>query len=156
MIFPIFSYTFQIEAETCVSASKSFMRFFMSNSIGLYIHIPFCKHKCPYCDFFSGNADEKAFDNYVIELKDKIKYWSEKAKRDVATVYFGGGTPSVLGADRLCDILDFIKFNFNIQIMPRLRLKSIPTPPKLLILKKCMPADSIAFQWECRLLLKMN
>ena len=73
MIFPIFSYTFQIEAETCVSASKSFMRFFMSNSIGLYIHIPFCKHKCPYCDFFSGNADENAFDNYVIELKDKIK-----------------------------------------------------------------------------------
>ena len=115
MIFPIFSYTFQIEAETCVSASKSFMRFFMSNSIGLYIHIPFCKHKCPYCDFFSWNADENAFDNYVIELKDKIKYWSEKAKRDVATVYFGGGTPSVLGADRLCDILDFIKFNFNIQ-----------------------------------------
>ena len=146
MIFPIFSYTFQIEAETCVSASKSFMRFFMSNSIGLYIHIPFCKHKCPYCDFFSGNAGENAFDNYVIVLKDKIKYWSEKAKRDVATVYFGGGTPSVLGADRLCDILDFIK----------LRLKSIPTPPKLLILKKCMPADLIAFQWECRLLLKMN
>ena len=32
----------------------------MSNSIGLYIHIPFCKHKCPYCDFFSGNADENA------------------------------------------------------------------------------------------------
>ena len=73
MIFPIFSYTFQIEAETQVSASKSFMRFFMSNFIGLYIHIPFCKHKCPYCDFFSGNADENAFDNYVIELKDKIK-----------------------------------------------------------------------------------
>ena len=73
MIFPIFSYTFQIEAETCVSASKSFMRFFMSNSIGLYIHIPFCKHKCPYCDFFSGNAGENAFDNYVIVLKDKIK-----------------------------------------------------------------------------------
>ena len=87
----------------------------MSNSIGLYIHIPFCKHKCPYCDFFSDNADENAFDNYVIELKDKIKYWSEKAKRDVATVYFGGGTPSILGADRLCDILDFIKVNFNIK-----------------------------------------
>ena len=80
MIYPIFSYTFQIEAETSVSASKSIMRIFMRNYIGHNIHIPFCKHKSPYCDFFSGNADENDFDNYVIELKDKIKYWSEKAK----------------------------------------------------------------------------
>ena len=113
MIFPIFSYTFQIEAETCVSASKSFMRFFMSNSIGLYIHIPFCKHKCPYCDFFSGNADENAFDNYVIELKDKIKYWSEKAKRDVATVYFGGGTPTTLSAEQLDTVLGTVNNSFD-------------------------------------------
>ena len=136
MIFPIFSYTFQLEAETCVSASKSFMRFFMSNSIGLYIHIPFCKHKCPYCDFFSGNADENAFDNYVIELKDKIKYWSEKAKRDVATVYFGGGTPSVLGADRLCDILDFIKSNFNIQNNAEITVEVNPDSAKTIDFKK--------------------
>lgn len=136
MIFPIFSYTFQIEAETCVSASKSFMRFFMSNSIGLYIHIPFCKHKCPYCDFFSGNVDENAFDNYVIELKDKIKYWSEKAKRDVATVYFGGGTPSVLGADRLCDILDFIKSNFNIQNNAEITVEVNPDSAKTIDFKK--------------------
>lgn len=136
MIFPIFSYTFQIEAETCVSASKSFMRFFMSNSIGLYIHIPFCKHKCPYCDFFSGNADENAFDNYVIELKDKIKYWSEKSKRDVATVYFGGGTPSVLGADRLCDILDFIKSNFNIQNNAEITVEVNPDSAKTIDFEK--------------------
>lgn len=136
MIFPIFSYTFQIEAETQVSASKSFMRFFMSNSIGLYIHIPFCKHKCPYCDFFSGNADENAFDNYVIELKDKIKYWSEKAKRDVATVYFGGGTPSVLGADRLCDILDFIKSNFNIQNNAEITVEVNPDSAKTIDFEK--------------------
>lgn len=136
MIFPIFSYTFQIEAETCVSASKSFMRFFMSNSIGLYIHIPFCKHKCPYCDFFSGNADENAFDNYVIELKDKIKYWSEKAKRDVATVYFGGGTPSVLGAERLCDILDFIKSNFNIQNNAEITVEVNPDSAKTIDFEK--------------------
>lgn len=108
----------------------------MSNSIGLYIHIPFCKHKCPYCDFFSGNADENDFDNYVIELKDKIKYWSEKAKRDVATVYFGGGTPSVLGADRLCDILDFIKFNFNIQNNAEITVEVNPDSAKTIDFKK--------------------
>ncbi len=136
MIFPIFSYTFQIEAETCVSASKSFMRFFMSNSIGLYIHIPFCKHKCPYCDFFSGNAGENAFDNYVIVLKDKIKYWSEKAKRDVATVYFGVGTPSVLGADRHFDILDLIKFNFNIQNIAEITVEVNPDSAKTIDFEK--------------------
>ena len=108
----------------------------MSNSIGLYIHIPFCKHKCPYCDFFSGNADENAFDNYVIELKDKIKYWSEKAKRDVATVYFGGGTPSVLGADRLCDILDFIKFNFNIKNNAEITVEVNPDSAKTIDFEK--------------------
>lgn len=108
----------------------------MSNSIGLYIHIPFCKHKCPYCDFFSGNADENAFDNYVIELKDKIKYWSEKAKRDVATVYFGGGTPSVLGADRLCDILDFIKSNFNIQNNAEITVEVNPDSAKTIDFEK--------------------
>lgn len=108
----------------------------MSNSIGLYIHIPFCKHKCPYCDFFSGNADENAFDNYVIELKDKIKYWSEKAKRDVATVYFGGGTPSVLGADRLCDILDFIKCNFNIQNNAEITVEVNPDSAKTIDFEK--------------------
>lgn len=108
----------------------------MSNSIGLYIHIPFCKHKCPYCDFFSGNADENAFDNYVIELKDKIKYWFEKAKRDVATVYFGGGTPSVLGADRLCDILDFIKFNFNIQNNAEITVEVNPDSAKTIDFEK--------------------
>ena len=155
MIFLFFIYLPNRGRNLCFCL-KIIYEVFMSNSIGLYIHIPFCKHKCPYCDFFSGNADENAFDNYVIELKDKIKYWSEKAKRDIATVYFGGGTPSVLGADRLCDILDFIKLILIFKIMPRLRLKSIPTPPKLLILKKCMPADLIAFQWVCRLLLKMN
>ena len=108
----------------------------MSNSIGLYIHIPFCKHKCPYCDFFSGNAGENAFDNYVIVLKDKIKYWSEKAKRDVATVYFGGGTPSVLGADRLCDILDFIKFNFNIQNNAEITVEVNPDSAKTIDFEK--------------------
>ena len=81
----------------------------MRDRLGIYIHIPFCKHKCPYCDFFSGNADENAFDNYVIELKDKIKYWSEKAKRDVATVYFGGGTPSVLPTECIAKLVNALK-----------------------------------------------
>ena len=93
MIFPIFSYTFQIEAETCVSASKSFMRFFMSNSIGLYIHIPFCKQKCKYCDFVSFQRMEDTADKYIDALKREAEqYKGEK----IDTIFIGGGTPSIL------------------------------------------------------------
>lgn len=86
----------------------------MSEKLRLYIHIPFCKSKCAYCDFFSGKADEKAYDEYVTQLKDKIEYWSKKTDRALSSVYFGGGTPSVLGDIRLCDILEFIKKRFTV------------------------------------------
>lgn len=87
----------------------------MQNSIGLYIHIPFCKNKCPYCDFYSIRITEKMLDEYVTEVIDKIKYWSEKCAKTLKTIYFGGGTPSVLGAQRLCEILVAIKNNFKIE-----------------------------------------
>lgn len=86
----------------------------MHNSIGLYIHIPFCKNKCLYCDFYSTKSDESGYDEYLNELKNKIFYWSLKIKERVSTVYFGGGTPSVLGAKRLCVLLEYIKDNFNV------------------------------------------
>ncbi|MEE1062001.1 MAG: radical SAM family heme chaperone HemW [Ruminococcus sp.] len=87
----------------------------MQSSIGLYIHIPFCKNKCPYCDFYSVKITETLLDEYVAELTDKIKYWSEKCDKALKTVYFGGGTPSVLGAERLCEILNEIKKNFEVE-----------------------------------------
>lgn len=93
---------------------KHFKGLIMPKTIGLYIHIPFCKSKCPYCDFYSSRATELDFDKYTEVLIDKIKLWSSKTKCDVATVYFGGGTPSVLGAERLCKILSSIKNSFNI------------------------------------------
>lgn len=86
----------------------------MSDKISLYIHIPFCKSKCPYCDFYSMKASESDYDKYTIMLIDKIKYWSKKTSKKVSTVYFGGGTPSVLGADRLSVILSEIINRFSI------------------------------------------
>jgi oxygen-independent coproporphyrinogen-3 oxidase len=90
------------------------MEVFMSNSIGLYIHIPFCKSKCPYCDFYSSRGNENEYDNYTNLLIEKIKLWSTKTQKSISTVYFGGGTPSVLGADRLCKILNAVKECFSI------------------------------------------
>lgn len=86
----------------------------MSDKISLYIHIPFCKSKCPYCDFYSKASSEIEYDEYTQLLIDKIKYWSEKTAKTVATIYFGGGTPSVLGAERLCRILSEIMNRFYV------------------------------------------
>ena len=75
----------------------------------LYIHIPYCRSKCGYCDFCSS-PDLSSADNYVSELIRRIK--ANKADKTVKSVYFGGGTPTYIGAERLCDILQAIKDNY--------------------------------------------
>jgi len=82
--------------------------------MGIYIHIPFCDKICPYCDFYSTCSKDE-FDKYTHELIKRITYFGEKHKRLVDTIYFGGGTPSVLGTRRLCDILENIKNSFIVK-----------------------------------------
>lgn len=77
----------------------------MSNAVGIYIHIPFCARRCNYCDFYSGASKEK-FDEYEKSLLSHIERF-EGVSAD--TVYFGGGTPTFFGAERLCRVLDKIK-----------------------------------------------
>ncbi len=86
----------------------------MDKTIGLYIHIPFCKKKCAYCDFFSGASDISERKRYVRELQSKIKLWGETVNEKVSSVYFGGGTPSVLGTEPLCELLSCIKQVFSL------------------------------------------
>ncbi len=75
--------------------------------LGLYIHIPFCKAKCIYCDFYSLPRAEEQMDAYVAALRRDIAQRAEAAgSYTVDTVYFGGGTPSYLGAERLEAILE--------------------------------------------------
>ena len=86
-----------------------------SKTLGLYIHIPFCGSKCAYCDFFSMRGNEERYSLYTDLLKDKIKYFSEKyPNRTVDTVYFGGGTPSIIGALRISSIIDEIRKYFSV------------------------------------------
>ena len=67
--------------------------------IGLYVHIPFCKKKCAYCDFVSfGDALDKYEDTYVSALVNEIYEYQREEKIAVDTVFFGGGTPSVISA----------------------------------------------------------
>lgn len=75
---------------------------------GLYIHIPFCASKCPYCDFYSLRADEETKDKYTDAIIKNIILKQEQNGISFPTVYFGGGTPSLLGSKRLVEILHAI------------------------------------------------
>lgn len=81
--------------------------------IGLYIHIPFCAGKCPYCDFYSVCAGKDAMDNYCGAVTNSIHRWGEKLNRSFDTLYFGGGTPSLLGAERLAGLVAQALSGFN-------------------------------------------
>ena len=98
----------------------------MKNNIGIYIHVPFCKSKCPYCDFYSIPTEESVMDNYVTRLIDEINQWSEKIKKEVDTIYFGGGTPSLLGNSRLNKIMEALYDKFNVK-EPEVTLEVNPT-----------------------------
>lgn len=81
----------------------------------LYVHIPFCVKKCAYCDFLSAPADLSVQESYIKALKKEIENFPYSEEYRVSTVFFGGGTPSVLPADMICGLLDLIqgKFSFD-------------------------------------------
>lgn len=81
--------------------------------LGLYIHIPFCKEKCHYCDFFSFKGKDELMEPYVKALISEIKSFENKGL-DIDTVYIGGGTPSILMLDSIKDIMNALKSVFNI------------------------------------------
>jgi oxygen-independent coproporphyrinogen-3 oxidase len=76
--------------------------------IGIYVHVPFCLAKCRYCDFYSRPPREGERDAYVEALAREAAMRCASGP-DVQTVYFGGGTPSVLGGDRIAAILDALR-----------------------------------------------
>lgn len=83
--------------------------------LGLYLHIPFCASKCPYCDFYSlaGQTDEDK-DHYLQAMLASLHRWSAQLHTAADTVYLGGGTPSLLGADRLAKLLVAARHAFQV------------------------------------------
>lgn len=85
-------------------------------NIGLYLHIPFCKSKCPYCDFYSFSGKDTQKDEYTRVLKDKIlssiSTLQNGSNRKADTLYIGGGTPSVLGAKNLATLVNACNSGF--------------------------------------------
>ncbi|MDO4199473.1 MAG: radical SAM family heme chaperone HemW [Clostridia bacterium] len=97
----------------------------MSNkNLGIYIHVPFCRSKCPYCDFYS-QTDDKYIENYVVAVCRDLEIWGKKVDKTVDTVYFGGGTPSILSTDSILKILGAVKGNFKVN-SPEITLELNP------------------------------
>lgn len=79
----------------------------IKNKIGIYVHIPFCKKKCDYCDFISYCGKDDLIEKYVDSVKKEIEH--VKIKSEITTIYIGGGTPSYINSKFIVQILEKIK-----------------------------------------------
>lgn len=97
---------------------------------GIYVHIPFCVRKCNYCAFLSGASDEALRERYVKALCEEIRIrarlMSDHAHGVFDTIFFGGGTPSLLSSDQVASIISELKANFNIDDEAEITLESNP------------------------------
>ena len=76
---------------------------------GLYIHIPFCMQKCRYCDFYSFPKGEEYFERYKNRVIEAIDFYGKRYARCYNSLYFGGGTPLLIGEKHLCEIMEAAK-----------------------------------------------
>ena len=84
-------------------------------TLGVYIHVPFCVQKCAYCDFLSSPATRQAQIEYLRALKREIESESVKYKEfEVDTVFFGGGTPSILESNDIIEVMQVLRKFYNI------------------------------------------
>ncbi len=96
---------------------------------GIYIHVPFCISKCPYCDFYSlTNGNEAAFDAYVEAV---VRAMAAYPGLSADTLYFGGGTPTLLGGNRLARLIEAARAQFAL-------------PPEAEITLEANPAEDLA------------
>ncbi|MDO4731468.1 MAG: radical SAM family heme chaperone HemW [Clostridia bacterium] len=102
----------------------------MMSKLGIYIHVPFCKSKCPYCDFYSiCNLSDENKDNYTNAVEKELVYFSKRLKKTVDSIYFGGGTPTLLGDKRLSSIIKTIVRNFDVENSCEITVEANPDLP---------------------------
>ena len=97
------------------------------NEIGCYIHIPFCDHKCIYCDFYSIISTENS-GLFLDALKKEIKFYAEKYSdsKKIKTIFFGGGTPSLMTPEFISEILLTLNKYFTIPENAEITLETNP------------------------------
>lgn len=114
----------------------------MKEKSGLYIHVPFCKSKCVYCGFYS-TVSQKDVDKYLSALeKEMALRKDEPAGKTFQTVYFGGGTPSLLQTPKLQQIIDNLRQHFFIEDNAEM---TIEANPEQLTLDYCINLKRLGF-----------
>jgi len=102
----------------------------MSNPFSLYIHVPFCARKCPYCDFNTYAVARIPDDDYREAILAELHYYANHdlfRGRSVQSVFFGGGTPSLLSADTLASLLTSIRQRFPLVPQTEITLETNPS-----------------------------
>ncbi|MBQ8836859.1 MAG: radical SAM family heme chaperone HemW [Clostridia bacterium] len=95
--------------------------------LGIYIHIPFCKSKCGYCDFCSHTPKKGETERYLNALMLNMQDFSSSAKGySVDTVYIGGGTPTLLSKKHLKDLVDCVFTTFNVEKGAEITIEANP------------------------------
>lgn len=109
-------------------------------SLSIYIHIPFCVQKCKYCDFLSAPSTPEARAEYLEALKrEMIKEAPAYQDYEVKTVFFGGGTPSILEAGQISECMDVLKEYYRISADAEISMEMNPgtaSPEKLRVMKR--------------------
>ena len=136
----------------CKNAGKG-MVVIMNNRIGLYIHIPYCKSKCAYCDFYSMPGRED-FDRYADALVLHMEDYSDLLKdREISSIYIGGGTPTVMPYKSMCTVIDGIYENFKVADKAEFTIECNPATASASDFKKYRRAGanrlSIGIQSAC-------
>lgn len=99
----------------------------MRRELELYIHIPFCVKKCAYCDFLSGPASNQQIEEYVQALIEEIRYYKEFVKKyEVSTVFWGGGTPSLLTGEQMKALMETLRQTFFIRQNAEITMEANP------------------------------
>lgn len=95
-------------------------------SLSLYLHIPFCRHRCAYCDFNTYTSLDDLKDQYAAALSREIRFVAGKDHRPVHTIFFGGGTPSLMSAPALEQILTAVRQGFALSPTAEITLEANP------------------------------
>lgn len=100
---------------------------YCSNSLGIYIHVPFCKSKCFYCSFYSEIINEELIQKYLLNLKREfVQRFTRNSKCKVITVYIGGGNPTAIGYKSFLKLLDIIFSHIDIENICEFNIETNP------------------------------